>query len=320
MKTLDGLKWSPTWVSHLGCVKGCLDYLGLVISDAWLYGGTGHAFVINMSADVCASGPTAWRTMMLFELAPNLGYQVDGVFGSKWMEGEFAEVQSRAWEFAKKAIDERLPVYGWELDVPEFYVILGYDDVGYYYSGPEADEGKGPKPWKELGDTEIGLVEVYRVRQVNAQEDPVVVKAALAKVLKHASNPEDWIFEGSSSGVKGFDAWIEALEQERANRFGMGYNTAVWQECREYAAQFLVEAKVRLNGKVSGLLDEGIGHYQTVADRLAKVSEIYPWTLEDRDRVIKSDESSQIAVRLLREAREAEAAGLVVLEKIVAHL
>jgi hypothetical protein len=41
MKQLRNLRWAPRWVSHLGCVKGCLDYLGLDISDAWLFGGTG---------------------------------------------------------------------------------------------------------------------------------------------------------------------------------------------------------------------------------------------------------------------------------------
>ena len=42
MKALENCRWTPRWVSHLGCIKGCLDFLGIEISDAWLYGGTGH--------------------------------------------------------------------------------------------------------------------------------------------------------------------------------------------------------------------------------------------------------------------------------------
>ena len=67
MKKLENLKWSPKWVSHLGCVKGCLDYLGIDMTDAWLYGASGHAFIRNISEDSCPSGPTAWKTMMLCE-------------------------------------------------------------------------------------------------------------------------------------------------------------------------------------------------------------------------------------------------------------
>lgn len=47
-KHLDNLKWNPRMISHLGCIKGCLDYLEMDVSDAWLYGATGHAFIINI--------------------------------------------------------------------------------------------------------------------------------------------------------------------------------------------------------------------------------------------------------------------------------
>ena len=109
---LENLKWEPRWVSHLGCIKGCLNYLGIEIKDGWLYGGTGHAFIINMAEDVCPSGPTAWKTVMLYELGQNLGYETDGVFGTRSMEGDYGDLQNRAWEFTKKSIDEGLPLYG----------------------------------------------------------------------------------------------------------------------------------------------------------------------------------------------------------------
>ncbi len=48
-KKLENLRWRSRWTSHLGCVKGCLDYLNIDISDAWLYGATGHAFIINVA-------------------------------------------------------------------------------------------------------------------------------------------------------------------------------------------------------------------------------------------------------------------------------
>ena len=80
MTIMKKLKWKPRWVSHLGAVEASLRFLKQKTSTAWIYGGTGHAFIINIAKDLCPSGPTAWRTMMLYELAPNLGYRVDGVF------------------------------------------------------------------------------------------------------------------------------------------------------------------------------------------------------------------------------------------------
>lgn len=48
MKKLEYLRWKPHNVTHLGCIKGCLNYLGVEVSDPWLYGATGHAFIINI--------------------------------------------------------------------------------------------------------------------------------------------------------------------------------------------------------------------------------------------------------------------------------
>ncbi len=320
MKALENCQWRPRWVAHLGCLKGCLDYLGIEISDPWLYGGTGHAFVINLHQEVCPSGPTAWKTMKLFELGRNLGYRLDGVFGTKGQDG-FPEVQRRAWEHARQAIDQGQPCYGWELEIPEFYVVYGYDDVGYYYSGPGCDEGKGPKPWQELGDTGIGVVELYSVWPGDAADDAATVVESLTFALQHAASPEEWIFEGYRAGLEGYDNWIRALQAGVASDMGVRYNTGVWLECRQNATGFLAEAKERLAGQADGAFDEAVTHYAAVSENLSKVAEIYPWTFEaSNEAVLPVDGRSTAAVEALQAARDAEAAGLQALERIVQAL
>jgi hypothetical protein len=320
MVKLENLKWSPKWVSHLGCVKGCLEYLGIEISDAWLYGGTGHAFIINIGEDNCPSGPTAWNTIMLNQGGVNLGYEIDGIFGWKGDNSSFSKLQAEAWDFTRSNIDKGYPVYGWELAVPEFYVVNGYDEIGYYFSGPGADDGAGPKPWGELGDTGIGMIEVYRIKPGTPKPDAIVVKSAIESVLKHASNTDDWIQPNYGSGLKGFDNWVKGLESGVAGRFGMGYNAAVWYECRRYAVAFLKEAKERLDGDASDLFGKAIEHYQIVADSLGKVSESYPFMPSGGPDVIPVDDKSMQVVEWLKEAKESEAAGLKTLEKIQAEL
>lgn len=315
MKILENLKWCPKWVSHLGCVKGCLDYLDIEMTDAWLFGGTGHAFIINIGEDSCASGPTAWKTMMLYERAPALGYQIKGVFGSRYHQA-LEGLQKEAWDFARRSLDAGLPVYAWEVEIPEFYVVHGYDEVGYYYSGPGCDGGKGPKSWKELGDTGIGIVELYNLKPVEPEKPQVVVKSAFEAVLKHASNPDEWVFENYGAGLRGYDNWIRGLESGRANHFGMGYNAGVWHECRRFAVEFLLEARERLDGTVSRDFDQAIQQYQRVADCLAQLSERYPYIPESTPQAIPVDGESLEAVGWLKEARQAEAEGLSILEKI----
>jgi hypothetical protein len=320
MKALQNCQWDPRWVAHLGCVKGCLNFLGIEVSDAWLYGGTGHAFAINLHEEVCPSGPTAWDTSKLFELGTNLGYKVDGVFGLKDQEG-FPERQQCAWEHARQAIDQGLPCYGWELEIPEYYVVYGYDDVGYYYSGPGCDGGKGPKPWQELGDTGIGVLEMYSVRAGEAADDATTVREALAFALEHATSPTKWIHERYKAGPEGFDSWIRALEDGRASDMGMRYNTGVWLECRRNAVGFLEEARARLAGRADALFDEARARYVTVSEALNRVSEIYPWSSDaSGEAVLPTDDRSRAAAEALRAAREAEVAGLQALDAIVRTL
>lgn len=326
MVKLDELKWSAKWVSHLGCIKGCTDYLGLDISGAWLYGATGHAFVINVHDELCPSGPTAWKTEQLFRLGPNAGYQIDGILGLK-DNPNFAEVQAKAWEHARQALDQGVPCYGWELKIPEFYVVYGYDDgageapAGYYYRGPGCEEGKGPKPWQELGDTGIGVLELYSIRPGEAADDANTVKQALNFALDHAANPQEWTFEGYRTGLEGYENWIGALAEGKASDMGTRYNTGVWLECRQYAVGFLEEAKTRLAGRAEGLLDEAQSHYRIVAEALGQAAELYPWSWEASDEdVLPVDDRSRAAVEALQAARAAEAAGLESLARIVQAL
>ena len=63
MNKIESLKWSPAWTTTVGCLRGCADVLGIDVSDAWLSGATGHAFVMNIHDVLCPSGPKPWQTL-----------------------------------------------------------------------------------------------------------------------------------------------------------------------------------------------------------------------------------------------------------------
>lgn len=311
------------WTTHMACIKGCLDFLGVKVSDAWLFGGTGHAFVINMHEVVCPSGPTAWNTSRMFELGKNLGYEVTGVFGFK-TDADFAQKQEAAWDLAKKSIDEGIPCYGWELAIPEYYVVKGYDDVGYYYSGVCLDlpSVKMPLPWQELGTSDIGFLGMYSVKSCKPADDATVVKDALSFALEFARSPEGWVFPQYRAGLEGFDLWIKALEEGKAHPHGMAFNTEVWRECRHQGAGFLREAGKRLGGKPAPLCEEAAGHYDGVAKSLGGLAETFPFPLEKGQelRDTKDPALRDSGLKFLREARSAEEAGLAALARIVEAL
>jgi hypothetical protein len=316
-KTLEGLRWVPRWASHVGCIKGCLNHLKRDVSDAWLFGGTGHAFVLNISPGLCASGPTDWDTSGFLRLGRNLSYQAESVEAYCPTKANRREAQERAWDHVRRSIDEGLPCYGWELDIPEYYVIFGYDKTGYYISGPGCDEGAGPIPWRNLGTSEIGMVLVASVRDSEPTDARRTVRDAFAYALDIGYNRIKWT--DRTGGLEGYTAWIETMESGRAGRFGLGYSAAVWAESRRFAVEFLREAQQRLGDDLHTLFDSAISQYDTVARNLKAVSDAYPFQ-KCRDHLVKVDDHALGAVKALKQARDAETSGLEILADLAAKL
>jgi hypothetical protein len=321
MHTLTGLRPETHAVSHLACVKGCLNYLGAPISTPWLYGGTGHAFVINIGQGLCPSGPTAWNTRMLFDLAPNLGYRVEGI--SHW-RGEagasFAAEQRHAYDFVCVGIEAGHPCYGWQLEVPEYYIIDGCDETGYYFRAPwEPEIARGPLPWDKLATWDVDLLEVWRVTLTAPAPDAQVVKEAIASAVHHASNPADWIYSNYRSGPAAFDTWAAEIEKGVAGRDGHAFNAEVWRECRTMAVDFLAEAQTRLP---RAAFDGAIEAYSVVRDALNEVCALFPQRPnEDFQSCIPATDPAAIeTVALLRRAAHAERAALDCLQDVAVAL
>ena len=304
----------------MGCILGCLDYLGITMSDCWLYGGTGHAFLTNVAPDLHSRGPTAWRADALDGLGRNLGYTSTTVFGSG-AAGDIERARETAWSSVRDAIDANYPCYGWKLRTPEFYVVYGYDETGYYYCGLDCETGAGPLPWQELGDSEAGIVEMVCVRPGEAAAPEKTVHDALSFALRHARNPVDWIAPGYRSGPLAFSTWISALETGAASDMGTRYNAGAWLECRRNAARFLAAARTRLSRETTTLLAVAQRHYEAAAANLSGVAHVYPWhCYVERGATLPIDERSRAAVSSLRKALRAETEGLGALSDIVTHL
>jgi len=320
MKQLQDLKWQPRSNEHMGCVKGCLDYLGVDISFPWLYGGTGQAFVLNMNDSVFVDCALAWDSQVLFDLGSNLGWTVDWVFldhaiAKDMPANQFLEKQREAWDFARAKIDQGLPCYGWELaHIPAYYVINGYDDVGYYYSGWMSG---GPCPWQKIGTFDVVSVQVLCVQPCEPATDELVVKDALTMVLERVERPDGWAISPMyRTGLAGYDLWAEALETGRANRDGQAYMSQVWLECREMAVEFLKEAKERLPGRCNSAFDEAASHYAVVRDELRALLEMHPDRGPDKWDWQTTFASPEGAT-LVREAGAAERKGVDSLRRIV---
>ncbi|HUT32894.1 MAG TPA: hypothetical protein VNE39_05400 [Planctomycetota bacterium] len=324
-KRLDGLKQKPMWITHMGSLIGCAEFLKSEAPPAWIYGGCGHAFALNVHEVICPSGPTAWPSERCDAFAANVGLVVERHHGGKSEKG-IAEKREAIWRKTCEAIDAGTPCYGWELDVPEWYVIQGYDAEGNYLFDKFGQPGKTHHA--KLGDTGIGWAVVAVVRTGKASDDRTVVREALRFALEHGAGKhsnEKW-----HTGLSGYDTWIKALADDRLVAedkvigFGNAYNAQCWAECRRYAVAFLEEARKRLaDPKLALLLDEAIARYKVVSEQLGAVAKTFPFKVDDTrgmDERLRDAARRAKAIEALKAARAAEESGLKALAELAAAL
>ena len=322
-KTLAALKPKPMWMTHMGCLIGCADYLKVDASSAWVYGGSGYAFALNVHEAICPSGPTAWPAEKCEALAANVGIKTERLQAPKSRE-DVGALRETIWQKTREAIDAGRPCFGWEMGIPEWYVIHGYDADGNYLYRDFGDK-TGKRHYTKLGDTGIGWLCLVIATTGEAADDRTTVREACRFAVEHGAgkhSKELW-----HTGISGYDTWIAALEDEekctgdKVIGFGCAYNAQCWSECRRNAAAFLEEARKRLgeDGKLAALLHQAIRHYTVVRDNLNAVGKTFPFDVADQEgmkaRIRKADRRAK-AVTALKSARDAEAAGLKVLAKI----
>ncbi len=318
MGMLTGVRYpSEHAVLHIACLQGCLDALGAGLSYSWLCGGTGHAFIINIHAEVDVQGVNDWEPQMLFDLAPNLGYRGTGMREWRPSLGDgFAAKQQEARRLIETSIDRGNPCYGFCVDPanPDYSPICGYDEAGYYYTHIGTAAASGPIAWEKLGTMWVPMLEVYAVERCEPRSDEVVVREALAMALRHAAGPPEWIRPAARAGLAAFAVWADYLESGEALLLHHDWNLQVWLDCRETAVVFLAEAKSRL-GKAEEHFDRAMEHYRTVADRLREARALVPPTETTWPERLKF--TSVEAAALIREAGKAEARALPCLQRIV---
>ncbi len=319
IKQLPDLKWKPKSHALLGCIKGCLDYLKKPVTDAWLYGATGAAFLINIHQNVYSYSVGAWNKERFYDLGKNIGYETEQVKGEKSL-GNFQLQQQMAWDKVRLAIDNGYPCYGYPLHtIPEIYIIDGYDQCGYCYNGVGVESGTGSRLWKELGLPDQ-YFEIHIVKLREPEPIEKTIKDALNFVIEF-STTDKWVGPEFKTGPAAYDQWINALEHGLADEFGAAFNPLVWAECRSYAAPFLSEAKDHAPSELHSLFDDAVKHYRNAAEYLQKVSALFPcFTVshEQREANLKDRELVSKAVTYLRAAKEADSAGLNTLQKIAA--
>lgn len=233
MRILEGLKMENGINSRMIALMSCARYLGIQESDAWMFGATGYAFVMHINESAAGIGPHIWNAEGVYNVGHNLGFAVYGETGMRH-DADFELKQRRAYENTKRAIDRGYPCFGYHLAVPEYYVVNGYEDEGYFFSGNGADDGEAKLQNEKYSDIRDILNRVHGVVEDEADAEMLRKFAEkhgriLTGQLRVAGKPgyiRQIISDNAMYGVPGkaFEPW------QRLGKFHIGLLEMFWLE------------------------------------------------------------------------------------------
>jgi hypothetical protein len=269
---LENLSQGRLNTTMMGVVKAVLDYYHLDSGEAWAFGGSGHAFLVNVHDQLCPSGPYCWKYDGFQKLLRNLGLEMNdlGFFHKDSKPEERAAVEQKL----KQSLDSGIPC---SLVNMEHQVITGYDDKAFFTAQPWGDCCNGFPPatltfgtWPEFKD-EIH-VSFFTYRKLAPADDATVVRDSLGYALDLFQHPEKHNFERYGIGLKAYDNWTRAVAAGHGQAHGNWWNGTVWSECRAMASGYFSEIGKRF-GAVSEPASELSSAYREIADLLAKAAD-----------------------------------------------
>jgi hypothetical protein len=236
---LTGLAQPPLNTTFMGCLQGALRYLGVNVSDAFVFAATGHAFVLNIHRELCPSGPYCWESGGVWENAARLGVRGEflGFFGADAPAAKRSELEAKIRAHVQRGLPACL------LNM-EYQLITACDDAGFGLATPWSCNDVTPArlshgSWSELG----GQVHmsVWLLHPQKPEPPPGTIRGGMEFGAKFARHPEDRPGGPYVGGLAAYPVWRAAVEAGAGTSHGHWWNGTVWSECRRYAAEFFRE-------------------------------------------------------------------------------
>ena len=287
---IKNLTQPPFNTTLMGVVKGALNYYQIKLSDASVFGESGHAFLINIHTQICPSGPYCWKGEAAKRLIRNIGLQIDdlGFFSVQSSPKDRALVEEKL----RAALDSGMAC---SLVNMENQLITGYNDTGFFTAQPWACNTKFPPDrltygsWAELGK-EIHIT-FYTIAAVKPVDRGKAILDSLDYAVDLHTHPSRYCMDGYGIGPDAYTNWINAAAEFGASH-GNWWNATVWSECRRMASAYLAE----------------IGQaYACVAQPASELSVIYGGIADALGRLSDKAMDTKDKTKLLAETKQKEA-------------
>jgi hypothetical protein len=171
---------------------------------------SGFAFRMWVAVDLCPSATSIWDFDSQKPWVENGGLTCEYV-GRYWGQDDIEEQKRlEAIAIIKKSIDNGIPAIAWDIGVPEWGLVTGYDDAAQMFS-VLAVSGEGEMPYDALGRRELPLLSVLTITGASDKSQKEILKDTMKLAARHLQGNE-WC--DNAKGLAAYPALISHFEAE----------------------------------------------------------------------------------------------------------
>lgn len=333
----------PTWVTCAAALYGMVESTERKMSLPMILGLSGHAFRLTIVPEsIHIAGPTMFHFQRVLQQGlRNMGFESRAVtsyhlacapsLNTSHVDPSLLSPEARekrqlsallpeALELVHRSIEKGHPVLAWDLFMPEFGLIYGYDDEkNVFYAGDNC-RNDSTIPYENLGRgilEELFVLAIDRAIPINHR---TMLTNAIQSALVHyrGEEPQDL---SCVNGLAAYAAWQQAYEKGTVEPNGNSYTTVVVANARRNASLFWNEIVDTWTDsefdEIRPLMKEAARLYGVIADDFATLTELFPFPAGGEPNAA---EQGKQAVALLRAIEQNEREAVSSMERMLAEL
>lgn len=198
---------------------------------------SGFAFRMWVSADLCTSATSIWEFKRQKNWVENGGLICEFV-GRFWNQEHKEEAKRlEAIEKIKASIDNGIPAISWDIGVPEWGLVIGYDDDAQLFDTLAINGKKETMPYPVLGKREIPILNVLTITGCSDKSKDEMLLDTMKLAVQHLRGHE-WC--DNAKGLDAYPALIKIFEAhpEIAASWNAEYFLGTYGALKEYACLY----------------------------------------------------------------------------------
>ena len=296
---LKNLKMQPFNTSLMGVIKGVTDYYGYNYSDAFVFGATGQAFLINVHRKLCPSGPSCWNMTKFTELLKDMGIIMEdlGFYPPTLIKVARLKVESTIVSHLNNGVP-------CSLVNNDHQTIYGFDDPGLLCCQPWGEAKYPPKKltfatWEELGeDFHVNFYAYLKISPIDVKK---MVFNSIIYAIELFESSESYSWENYAIGLDAYDNFIEAIKKGYGDSQGGWWNAKVWSECRSMAKDYLTEVSEYYDLETQEFMQDIAYTYGQISIYLDKISSK---TLDNGPKIKLLNKTKELEIENLENLKE----------------